>query len=144
MDEWKIDKVGRRYRMNGNMAEYECTITTTRGPLPESYLQNMELDETPPPPPPLFLDGTECPFSSARGFETRCRRDCNFYREDALCALVKPSPTEADETGDPGLRLCPMRQHRPCVLARCGLWDGRRKQCGLIRLPNYKPIKKET
>ena len=136
MDEWKIDKDGRRYRMNGNMVEYECTITTTRGPLPESYLPEQE---TPSPPPYPFMDDRECPFG--RGFETRCRTDCFFYRQNDLCALVKPSPTEADETGDPGLRLCPIRQHRPCLLARCGLWSGRIKQCGLI---SYKQSKKET
>ena len=85
--EWQRDETGRRFRMMGNIKEYEAEIIINGIPVPESQLSayhaarkavsEPEKRETP--------KTRTCPFDG--GIENQCRENCALHTVHG-CALV--------------------------------------------------------
>ena len=110
----------RRYRMVGNVKEYEMMVSVdgTQVPLSELEDYNRRKREAEaarraaPPPPPA----RQCPFSFT-GVPGDCKRDnCALFDGEA-CTLAQIADKAAKDTSG---RKCPFNPYK-CV-ARCALY----------------------
>lgn len=125
-NEWKIDEHGQRYRMVGNVKEFETMIRINGIEVPESELsafherqkaaeeewrkKEMEAFKNAPPV-------RSCPFSN--GCDTSCRRDaCKIFIDGkcAIAAIADAVGVEIEETPAKGKR-CPFS-----VYGNCGIY----------------------
>lgn len=122
MNEWKIDKVtGRRFRMVGNIKEYEKEIHTTAGMFTAGEMQGKQaVVKLIPTENTQKAELSLCPFGTSRFNDSRCNgAACALFAGDG-CILTQIG-------GDPvrdslGLRC-------PFAGAACNC----RKDCALYR-----------
>ena len=110
----------RRYRMIGNVKEYEMMVTVDGIQIPQSELEDYHRRKkeaeaarraAPPPPPEK-----NCPFCFT-GFPGKCKKEkCALYDGEA-CALAQLAATAARDTSG---RKCPFNPY-PCE-AHCALY----------------------
>lgn len=102
--EWQIEeKTGKRYRMIGNIKEYEMMVTIGGIPVPESQVeahnarmraaeeqQRQAVEQQPRP--------QNCPFMS--GLQTDCRREkCALFSDGCTLARIFDRPAAKDTAG---------------------------------------------
>lgn len=115
MPEWKTDEFGKRYRMIGNIKEYEMMIRVDGGfEIPESQLAAYNASKIKEPPHEETKSLGRCPFKN--GLDTGCRSDCALYT-DRGCKIVN----KALKTETAG-KYCPFSPY-PCS-TDCCLYDG--------------------
>lgn len=79
----------RRFRMMGNIKEYEETITTSFGTVTRSQLEDMQKGEKERKPECKNLEEKlkkNCPFRN--GINSRCIDNCAMYSPDG-CTLIR-------------------------------------------------------
>ena len=126
--EWQREPgpFGKRFRMVGNVKEYEMTVmTSTRGTIPQSQIgesdgQQREPRKFVPPPPPVW-----CPIMSGG---TSCKGEkCALYA-GGVCALANH---RGDPPADTKGRKCPFNPYQcrdDCGLYRNGCLLTARKE----------------
>ncbi len=125
MDEWKVDEFGKRYRMQGNIREYETMITVDGGiTIPESQLaaynrMKAEAADLARAKQEKAVPMKACPFKN--GMSTECRADCMLRTAHgcAIVYLVDRAPISAQPSG----RSCPFNPNM-CRGEGCELWSG--------------------
>ena len=125
MDEWLTDDSGKRYRMRGNVREYEMMITVGGGiSIPESQLSaynrgKAEAAEREREQQRKAVPLKACPFKT--GANPSCRADCALRTAHgcSIVFLVDRAPTAAQAEG----RSCPFNPYM-CRGAGCELWRG--------------------
>ena len=125
MDEWLTDEFGKRYRMRGNVREYEMQITVGGGiTIPESQLDaynrmKVETAEREREERRKAAPLKACPFKSS--LSAACRADCMLRTEHgcSIVFLVDRAPLEAQPAG----RSCPFNPYM-CRGEGCELWSG--------------------
>lgn len=127
--EWQTEKNSyggvRRYRMNGNIKEYEMMVTIDGIPIPESEVSayherkraaeqaKMEAEKKRPTPSPI----KQCPFVQA--LDTTCKREkCALYMGADRCAMARASHATRNTAG---LR-CPFTS--TACRADCAIYKG--------------------
>lgn len=98
--EWETDEQGRRFRMFGNVKEYEMTVRINGIDVPQSEVDDFhrrakeaeaEREAKTEPPKTAKL----CPFMLGRNaLEAHCKRDCAFFCGNSCSlavTLTKPS-----------------------------------------------------
>ena len=124
MDEWLVDETGKRYRMRGNIKEYEMMVTVGDGiSIPESRLaeynrmkeKNAERQREDQRPAATMKS---CPFKN--GINATCRADCMLWTPHgcSIIYLVGHAPKMARTEG----RSCPFNPYM-CKGANCELWS---------------------
>lgn len=118
MTEWQIDEQGRRFRMIGNVKEYEMTVHVDGMEIPESelaeYNERKRAAAAPTPAPAPTAES--CPF--AGGLAGDCNKRCALWTAHgcSLAFLVERAPS-VDTVG----RKCPFSNY-PCT-ERCALYQ---------------------
>lgn len=127
--EWQEEKNPwggvRRYRMNGNIKEYEMLVNVAGGiQVPESELEaynkycaeNKEKELVRSRREAVSNEMKICPFKRARnGLDYRCTTDCAFYDDGCLFA----GGTAAKETKDEYCPIC-TKCYEQCAVYRGG------------------------
>lgn len=131
--EWQTDEHGRRYRMVGNIKEYEMMVRIGGISVPESQVeahnarmradaerQRQTVEQQPQP--------QNCPFMS--GMQTDCTREkCALYCDGCTLARIIDRPPAKDTVG----LKCPFSRYncRPdCALYKNG--------CALTGIKTHK------
>ena len=89
--EWQEEKTPfgsvRRFRMIGNIKEYETTITTSSGTFTQSQLKDMQRREKEQKKQPKAeKQHNNCPFRS--GINSKCHEDCAMYSPKG-CSMIR-------------------------------------------------------
>ena len=92
MDEWKTDEFGRKYRLIGNIKEYEMLVQTSNGIVPESHLSEHNARMRATQQEITQKIHGRCPF--ADGLKNECRSDCALYTERGCKVINKSLKTE--------------------------------------------------
>lgn len=113
MNDWQVDKDGRRFRMIGESCrEYEGDILTTVGTFSEGHVPKIVRTETSVPVEQVRF----CPFTSMRN---DCRKNCVFRACDG-CGIGRG--IEAKEGLCPFTRISCTKDcalyHDGCVLRK--------------------------
>ena len=121
--EWQRDEWGRRFRMVGNIKEYEMMVTIDGHSIPESCVEEYNrqkaaaLNKT----AKTVDNGKMCPFKRARnGLSYGCKTNCPFW--DDGCVFGSGSAA-SDTAGE----FCPV-----CGICykECALYD---RGCTMIK-----------
>lgn len=97
-DEWQTDENGRRFRMMGNVKEYEMMIRIDGIEIPQSQLsayneRKKKLKEQQPKEKPVYFTGKVCPFKMGRNsMRTACNRECAFFDNGCIIAKTERKP----------------------------------------------------
>ncbi len=122
MSEWQMDGNGRRYRMIGNIKEYEMTVNGI--PVSELAEHNRRIKEQRQLDTVTEAPGN-CPFRT--GLNTSCTLEkCAFYTDGCLLAKYAPAKDTA------GLQ-CPLTKGHYICSSRCSLYSGGCALTGLMK-----------
>lgn len=116
MPEWKTDEFGKRYRMIGNIKEYEMMIRVDGGiEIPESQLAAYNANKVKEERCHVVQESFgRCPFKN--GLATACRSDCALFDTKGCKFVIKLLKT--DTAG----KSCPFSSYK--CSKECRLYDG--------------------